>query len=197
MRLLIILANENKESLCALFFNHAQQLAHELKVDVEISDLYAMGFNPLLEHSEIDLLQKRGEVAEEVRTEQEKISRADKILFIYPVWWWDRPAILKGWFDRVLTSGFAFKMTEKGPTGLLAGKKTAILRTASHDQNYYERTGGEFAISCGIRDGAFRFSGITDCEEKTLFGLHRAGKAQVKYLIDDAEHFLEHFIGKA
>ena len=40
---------------------------------------------------------------------QKKISNADRLIFIYPVWWNTMPAILKGFFDRVFTAGFAYR----------------------------------------------------------------------------------------
>lgn len=194
MHLLIVLASENQKSLCSQLFEQAKQIAQERQVSYEISDLYAMDFDPLLRQEEIAMLHTEGKVVEAVKREQEKIGRADRILFIYPVWWWDRPAILKGWFDRVLTQGFAFKMTEKGPVGLLTNKKAAILRTASYKKSYYERTGGQFAISCGIRDGSFRFCGITECREKTFFGLFNPSPAKISSLFQEANTFLKEII---
>lgn len=32
------------------------------------------------------------------------------ILLQFPLYWFSVPAILKGWFDRVLTQGFAFSL---------------------------------------------------------------------------------------
>ncbi|MBO4908940.1 MAG: NAD(P)H-dependent oxidoreductase [Lachnospiraceae bacterium] len=41
--------------------------------------------------------------------EQEKIQNSDAIVFIYPVFWTEAPAKLVGWFDRVWTTGFAYR----------------------------------------------------------------------------------------
>lgn len=40
---------------------------------------------------------------------QEKITWADELVFVFPVWWFDCPAIMKNWIDRNFTSGFAYK----------------------------------------------------------------------------------------
>lgn len=44
----------------------------------------------------------------EIQAEVEKLRRADVIVFQFPMYWLSVPAILKGWFDRVLVPGFAF-----------------------------------------------------------------------------------------
>ena len=47
-------------------------------------------------------------VKEDVLREQEKINRADIIVFIYPDFWTASPAMLEGWLQRVWTYGFAY-----------------------------------------------------------------------------------------
>lgn len=47
-------------------------------------------------------------VPEDVRMEQDKIDWADVIAFIYPDFWTASPAMLEGWFQRVLTYGYAY-----------------------------------------------------------------------------------------
>lgn len=49
-----------------------------------------------------------GTLPEDVRAEQAKLVAADAVVVQFPLWWYGVPAILKGWFDRVLVSGFAF-----------------------------------------------------------------------------------------
>lgn len=45
---------------------------------------------------------------EQITTEQRKLSECNLLILQFPLWWWSFPAILKGWIDRVLTSGFAY-----------------------------------------------------------------------------------------
>ena len=88
------------------------------------SDLYAMGWDPVLGPADGD---RAGTAADrfcvsadtraahlarrrpaDVAREQEKLLAADALVIQFPLWWYGMPAILKGWFDRVLVSGFAF-----------------------------------------------------------------------------------------
>ena len=109
-----------------------------------ISDLYAMGFDPIL-----DLAQYEREshyssevpVPQDVADEQAKLNDADVWVFLYPVWWTDCPAILKGWFDRVWSVGFAHdpghveSNREAGiasAPSLRVAKKALVVCTAGH-----------------------------------------------------------------
>ena len=44
----------------------------------------------------------------DVREEKGKLAQAELLIVQFPLWWCGPPAILKGWFDRVLTSRFAY-----------------------------------------------------------------------------------------
>jgi NAD(P)H dehydrogenase (quinone) len=76
-----------------------------------LSDLYAMGFVTDMSGAEYNReAYYRGNepVPEDVAAEQAKVNGSNAIVFIYPVFWTDAPAKLKGWFDRVWTFGFAY-----------------------------------------------------------------------------------------
>lgn len=62
---------------------------------------------------------------------QELIKNADEIVWVFPVWWMDCPAIMKNFWDRNFTSWFAFKYNENGKVDkLLTGKTTKVYATA-------------------------------------------------------------------
>ena len=111
----------------------------------EIGDLYGMNFE-----SEMDLEQYHREVGldplapvpDDVRVEQEKINRADALAFIYPVWWSDCPAKLKGWFDRVLTYGYAYFYDENEERYTeIDIKKAIVICSAGHTVEHLEEIG--------------------------------------------------------
>jgi NAD(P)H dehydrogenase (quinone) len=121
---------------------------------VATSDLYAQRFDPVLgEHDLGELAAEPGNIAElageayargqapaDVRAEQAKLAAAELLVVQFPLWWYGPPAILKGWFDRVLTSGFAYGDVD-AETGLprrygdggLAGRRALIVVTAGED----------------------------------------------------------------
>ncbi len=111
----------------------------------EVNDLYAAGFL-----SEMDEPQYRREVGmdpdaavpPDVAAEQEKVGRAEGLAFVYPVWWSDVPAKLKGWFDRVWTYGYAyFYDTAEVRHTRVRVRKALALCAAGHTVEHLEATG--------------------------------------------------------
>ncbi|MFJ4223582.1 NAD(P)H-dependent oxidoreductase [Microbacterium sp. NPDC089695] len=135
--------------------------------DVEVTDLYAQGFDPVLGARDLGLPQGRdgnlvdlmgeafasGQVPGDVVEEQRKLAAAALVVLQFPLWWYGPPAILKGWFDRVLTNGFAYGPTDP-ETGLplrygegpLAGRRALVIVTAGED----DRSIGDRGISGDI-----------------------------------------------
>ncbi|MHC4774589.1 MAG: NAD(P)H-dependent oxidoreductase [Planctomycetota bacterium] len=103
----------------------------------EVGDLYEMGF----QEREVGL-DPEPPVPPDVQVEQKKIARADALAFIYPVWWSDCPAVLKGWFDRVLTYGYAYWYDDAESRHTeIAVKKAVVLCSAGHTEAHLEETG--------------------------------------------------------
>ncbi|MDR3440935.1 NAD(P)H-dependent oxidoreductase [Telmatospirillum sp.] len=131
MKFSIILAHHRVGS-----FNHAiAETAKAVLVEnghcVNFHDLYQEGFNPVLPATEIRA-DSRLDPAVEVHCRE--IAEADGIVVVHPNWWGQPPAILKGWIDRVLRAGVAYKFNENDsgegvPVGLLKAKRALIFNT--------------------------------------------------------------------
>jgi len=92
---------------------------------VAISDLYAMNWNPVLSGADFGAAPGRtlserqknatatGLLTDDIRHEQDALRAADHLVVSFPLWWYGTPAILKGWFDRVFTNGFAFGVRDE------------------------------------------------------------------------------------
>ncbi len=96
---------------------------------------------------------------------QDKISESDELVFVFPLWWGEAPAILKNMIDGVFASGFAFEF-EKGktmPKQLLKGKTARVFVTCDAPKIYYWFKGYPFKITwkdfilgfCGIKLQSF------------------------------------------
>ncbi|WP_299314741.1 NAD(P)H-dependent oxidoreductase [uncultured Aquimarina sp.] len=116
MNVLIIYCHPSKESYT---FQILKQLKESLKkesIEFQISDLYETYFQTEMTEQEYmreGLLNLDLPILPDVKIEQEKIENADCIVFLYPVWWSDCPAKLKGWFDRVYSVGYAYGYDNK------------------------------------------------------------------------------------
>lgn len=98
--------------------------------EFEIIDLYADEFNPMM--TPLDLkLYSQGETEDElVKKYQRRLSGSDEFIFIFPIWWQNMPAILKGFLDKTMLNGFAYDESD-GWKGLLTYIKQATVITTS------------------------------------------------------------------
>jgi NAD(P)H dehydrogenase (quinone) len=113
-----------------------------------VSDLYKMNFRSDMDESEYRreaYYRLDAPVPQDVRLEQEKINASDAIVFIYPVFWSDVPAKLKGWFDRVWTYGFAYGLQKDSEHPLKRGmkqlEKGLVICSAGNTMDYFRSTG--------------------------------------------------------
>jgi NAD(P)H dehydrogenase (quinone) len=145
MHVYILFAHPSKESFSRFVLDAFAQGLAESGHTYEIGDLYAMDFQ-----SEMDAEQYYREVGldpeapvpEDVHAEQDKLSRADALAFIYPVWWSDCPAKLKGWFDRVLTYGYAYFYDENEERFTRIDiAKALVICSAGHTEEHLKETG--------------------------------------------------------
>lgn len=133
MNISVILAHPNPES-----FNHAiaQTVVSRLQKNGHAAvfhDLYVERFDPLLPAEEIP---HQASLPDEIENHCQEIASADGIIIVHPNWWGQPPAILKGWVDRVLRPGVAYKFLEddKGegiPVGLLKAHTALVFNTAN------------------------------------------------------------------
>lgn len=192
MKKLIVYAHQHQES-----FNHAilDQVESTLKAkghEVIVRDLYKLNFQPVLTPEDTDSM-KSGNIPGDIKTEQDFITESDVIIFIYPIWWSNMPAILKGYFDRVFSFGFAYTMGEQGAVPLLKGKKGMVINTYGAPEEHYESIGMNAAFKTTMK-GVFDFTGIEPVEH-LLFGLVTAvdDSARKKMLGEIEETVNKHF----
>ncbi|MFN3944132.1 MAG: NAD(P)H-dependent oxidoreductase [Allosphingosinicella sp.] len=71
-----------------------------------------------------------GQLPPDIREAQETLRWADHLLFVYPMWLGDMPALFKGFMEQVARPDFAFRYREGGtPEKLLKGKTARVLVT--------------------------------------------------------------------
>jgi Putative NADPH-quinone reductase (modulator of drug activity B) len=77
--------------------------------NTEVLDLHRSGFSPvMLEEDEPDWSADSKPYSPEVEAEMERMRKHDALAYIFPVWWYNVPAMLKGYIDRVWNNGFAY-----------------------------------------------------------------------------------------
>ena len=100
MNVLIVFAHPNPHSFNHAILNQVDATLRERGHLTRIRDLYQMQFRAVMDREDLDR-NWRGDLPEETLREHEAIRWAQGLVFIYPIWWFGPPAILKGWIDRV------------------------------------------------------------------------------------------------
>jgi NAD(P)H dehydrogenase (quinone) len=155
VNVLVVHAHPEPRSFCSALKDAAVEELGARGHEVTTSDLYAERFRPDLSADDF-LGRENGEflrpmeeqkhavgqrtLAPDVAREVERLRQADLVVFTAPMWWFSVPAMLKGWFDRVLVNGYAYG-TVKAWTGPLTDKQAMLAMTCSYEQAGF-RAGG-------------------------------------------------------
>ena len=126
----------------------------------------------------------------DVLKQQKKVAEADVLVFITQVFWMHFPALVKGWMERVLTYGFAYKLNEEGwkgdPAGripLLKIKKAVIMHPTFFNEKVYREKGFKAAMEKTIDDWGLKYPGIEQVDHIYFHAiLSVTAETRAKYL---------------
>lgn len=172
--ILVIDGNPNAESLCAALAHQYAEQARAAGVDVGELRLRELSFDPCLrtQNPSAQALET------DLRRAQALIEGAQHICLVTPVWWGSVPALLKGFFDRVLERGWAYRYTSQGlPEGLLAGRTATVLLTTDSPNWYLRWVQGDPTVHQVVRS-TLKFCGIKPVQLKRFGPVHSSKPQQ-------------------
>jgi putative NADPH-quinone reductase len=110
MQVLMIYAHPREDSLAAGLRDAAKAALESAGHAVELRDLYAERFDPVLSAEERGRYHDVPDNLRGIEDHVASLRRAEALVLVHPTWWYGMPAILKGWFDRVWAPGVAFHL---------------------------------------------------------------------------------------
>lgn len=206
MRALIVYSHEEPKSFNAAMTDRAVEVLGGEGLEVDVSDLYAMGFDPVggkRDFTSLDnasffkygkeqrVATERGTFAADVAAEQRKLLACDLLIFQFPLWWFGLPAVLKGWVDRVFAAGLIYSHDMWYTTGKFRGKRAMVSTTTGGGPAIYSETGlnGDLnQILFPIHHGIFYFVGFDVLPPYVAWSVSRVDQAtRERYLDEYAE----------
>ena len=106
----------------------------------------------------------------------ERVEKADQLAFVFPVYWWSMPALMKGWIDRVFTGGWAYQygsgVEDRGKAdlhGRLTNLPTVLLGVGGSKKATYDKYDYAKAMRIQLDLGIFAYCGITDVQSHLIY----------------------------
>jgi NAD(P)H dehydrogenase (quinone) len=207
VNVLIIYAHPEPRSFNAALRDTAVESLTAAGHQVQVSDLYAMQFNPVAgpgdfqERADPDYLNMLREqrhaaggsgYAPDIAAEHAKLFWADLIIFQFPFWWRSVPAILKGYIDRVFTLGLIYG---RGAV-TLKGKKAMLAFTTGGPVSESDRAEVIAWLDrqlVPLREGVIEYVGLEELPPYIAFGPASVDQARrERYLAEYRTHLLLH-----
>ncbi len=146
MKAFIVFAHPEPQSYGSTLLRAAESTLRERGHKVVVSNLYAMGFNPVA--SADDFLERRfpeqlhydreqkyavehSAFAPDIQAEIDKLLWCDLLILQFPLWWFSVPAMMKGWIDRIFVNGVAYGKGRRFDAGGLKGRKGMLALTTA------------------------------------------------------------------
>jgi NAD(P)H dehydrogenase (quinone) len=162
MKVLTVVSHPRLNSLTFSVADKFTQGLIDAGHETEVLDLHRMGFNPVLwEADEPDWSSDHKIYSPEVLAEIERMKKHDALAFIFPIWWYHLPAMLKGYIDRVWNNGFAYgsnKLPHKQMLWLgLAGESKEGMEKRQFEEMMKRHLNIAIAGYCGISNSSVEF----------------------------------------
>lgn len=156
MKVLIVYCHPVEGSFCSAMRDAAADGFRQAGHSVEIIDLTADNFDPVMSADEWASYYLRDEqVPIGVETYIQQVTEAEILCFVYPTWWSGLPAQLKGWIERVMVLGVAFRLNSNNKVrpALLNVKRIYVVSTFGSPRWYvrFINDNGKRVLSRALR----------------------------------------------
>jgi NAD(P)H dehydrogenase (quinone) len=189
MRVLVVSAHPDAGSFNAVLRDSALEVMTSRGHEVRHLDLYAERFDPVfsayerVNHS-MNADEKLSHLPE-LAPHVEALQWCQALVLCYPTWWSGQPAILKGWFDRVLMKGVAWDLPDGAArlTPKLNNISRMVVITTHGSSKFMNTLQGESGKRTAFRAVRLMFHWRTRCRWIGLYGLDGASSVRREGMI--------------
>ncbi|KLU53433.1 NAD(P)H dehydrogenase [Paenibacillus sp. VT-400] len=183
MNVLVVVSHPRKDSLTFQVAERFAQGLTEAGHSYEILDLHGIGFDPILrEIDEPDYTQENQVFSPEVETEMDRLKKHDAVAFVFPLWWWHLPAMLKGYVDRVMNNGFAYGANKLPHQQILWISLSGVTEEQMQKRNYGQSIAN--LLNVGIAD----YCGVSQSRVEFLYETLESKPEHYEALLNHAHH---------
>lgn len=196
MHILFVVAHPEPNSFTGALLEKAKAVAAEAGASFEVSDLYAEKFDPVLGRGDFSTVWNRDyfsvqdeqaaaersdAFSDDISREQTRVAKANMIVFLFPLWWGGPPAVVKGWFDRVMSYGFAYMDGARYERGLFRGRHTMLCIPTGGTADRFTDAGTYGSIErvlWPLKHCALAYIGLTQLDDFIAYATPRVDAAQ-------------------
>lgn len=173
---LFIIGDPRNYSVTYDLANTAMKYLEENGIEVEVRDLYEIGFDPVLSADNFYYTKDGfGKPTEAIKVEQEYVTKADYLIFVYPNWHDSGNAIIKGYKELVFAKKFAYEDTEEGLKGKLTDKAFYTIMNAGYLGGGRGYIGDGVGISDDVWDEYMKAYQVFDNDTANFWGCTNLG----------------------
>lgn len=191
MNIMVVYAHPYDGSFCKGLLDTVTEHLESRGANVKVKDLVKMGFDCTMEPENL-AAKVTGEYTPDVAAEQADVLWADAIVTICPVWFGMCPGFLKGYFDKVFMTGFAYG--EDG-IGKLTGKRVYSMFTFGTNQPFINIARQSDALEI-VWDEIFGMTGFDDVCLKYFGGVTWLPDEVRAGYLEEAKEFVDQIFDK-
>jgi NAD(P)H dehydrogenase (quinone) len=149
IRHVVVLSHPDKDSFNAAVAAKYCEVVEANGQTTVVRDLYKLNFDPILKLREIPGRDDFA-VSLDVKAEWDILNDASALVLIYPIWFGTPPAMLKGYVDRVLGSGFGHRAVRARSLHRLKGKSFLSFSSSGNSSPWLEEQGAWSSLRYGF-----------------------------------------------
>ncbi len=172
---LIINGHPDSQSYCKALASEYYNSVLASGNNAKIINLIDLKFNPNLMFG----YRSRTELEPDLLSAIEEIKAADHLVFVFPIWWSNLPAILKAFIDRTFLPSITFEYISNSimHKKLLTNKTARLIITMDAPKWYYKYYVKQPAVNA-LKKGTLQFCGINPVKVTYFSPLKRSSLAQ-------------------
>lgn len=114
MNVVIVFNHPYEGAYCNALLQAVSKGLQQANHSVDLMHLDRDGFNPAMSSADLKAFVDHQPVDPQVINYNQRLEKADHLIFIFPIWWDLMPAATKGFIDRVLAPGCVYDHHPRG-----------------------------------------------------------------------------------
>lgn len=180
MKTLVILSHPYQKSYCYALYERVTAQLEQSGHAVDRLHLDLEDFDPVMRGADLAVYAKGESADPAVKAYQARISAAEQLIFIFPIWWELMPALLKGFIDKVFTKGWAYEPSKYSVKGYLTNIKQATIITTMNTPRWAYRLLFGDAIQRALVRGTLKKCGVRKVKWVALTPVSKVSDAKRK-----------------